>query len=79
MEFQNGWVFPILAEDVGKIEGSGVILAGKVVHKYVDEKLNTTIKRRVPMIVSEKVHTNSPSIDDVYKKKCNRQYYPFVY
>ena len=40
-------MLPILAEDVGKIEGSRVVSAGIVVQNYFDEKVNTNIKTRV--------------------------------
>ena len=40
-------MLPILAEDVGKIEGFGVIPVGIIVHNYVDKKGNTKVKRRV--------------------------------
>ena len=36
-------MFPILAEDVGEIEGSVVILSVIVSHNYVDDKVNTKI------------------------------------
>ena len=40
-------MLPILAEDLGKIEGAGVKPAGILFHNYVDEKGNTNTKRIV--------------------------------